>query len=457
MHGGQSFAFFDRDMADFFVDASDNEAYQACEAFIYNLNSMHSRAGSQVPFSSLNIGTDMSDAGRKVTKNILLAYKAGLGKGENPIFPNIIFKVKDGVNGQVGDPNYDLFKLACEVAAIKLNPTFSFMDASLNKQYTGDSEVAYMGCRTRVIANINGSETTDKRGNLSFTTLNLPRLAIESKGSIEKFFTLLEIKSNLIFEQLNHRYNVQKKLLVRDMPFIMGQGLYLDSEKLSQNDNIEESIKHGSMSIGFIGLAETLIALTSKHHGEDDEVYKLGLNIIKTMRDFCDRETIKRKLNIVLLATPAEGLSGRFLRIDRKQFGIIPGVTDKDYYTNSFHIPVGYKISWFKKIMLEGVFHKFCNGGHITYIEADSPFINNTEALINIIKHMKDCDVGYGGLNFPVDFCCSCNYSGVYPKDCPSCGSEDINRVRRITGYLSTINMFNSAKKSELKDRGTHI
>jgi len=457
MHGGQSFAFFDKDMAEFFVDANDNEAYQACEALIYNLNSMHSRAGAQVPFSSLNIGTDMSDAGRKVTKNILLAYKAGLGKGENPIFPNIIFKVKDGVNVEPGDPNYDLFKLACEIAGTKLNPTFSFMDSSFNKQYTGDAEVAYMGCRTRVIGNINGPETTDKRGNLSFTTLNLPRLAIKAKGSIEKFFTLLESKSNLIFDQLNHRYDIQKNLLVRDMPFIMGQGLYLDSNKLDYNDKIEESIKHGSMSIGFIGLAEALVSLTGKHHGEDTDVYELGLSIIKLMRKFCDNETIKRKLNFVLLATPAEGLSGRFLRLDKKQFGIIPGVTDKDYYTNSFHIPVGYNIGWFSKIMLEGSFHKYCNAGHITYIESSSPFLYNTEAVINIIKYMKECDVGYGGINFPVDFCRSCNYSGVYPKECPSCSSEDINRVRRITGYLSTINMFNSAKKSELKDRGTHI
>lgn len=456
MFGGQSFAFFDRDIAPFVTHASDDDVYQAMEALIYNLNSMHSRAGAQVPFSSLNVGTDTSEEGRRVTKNLLLAYEKGLGKGENPIFPNIIFRVKEGVNFNPGDPNYDLFKLAIRVAAQRLNPTFSFMDSSFNKPY-GD-QVSYMGCRTRVISNRRGPAVTEGRGNLSFTTVNLPRLAIKAEHNLMKFYQSLSDMFDLACEQLYHRYKVQAKLKVKDLPFLMGQGLYLDSDKLSLDDTIEEAIKHGTLSVGFIGLAETLIALLGHHHGESSEAQVLGEEIVAFMRDKIDKACEKYDLNYTLLATPAEGLSGRFVKLDRREYGVIPGVTDKEYYTNSFHIPVDFPISAFDKIKLEGVYHKYTNAGHISYVEFSAPPINNLGAMEDIIRHMKNCDMGYAGINFPVDFCESCGYSGVIDTDnCPVCGNVSIRRVRRITGYLSTVDRFNDAKLAELKNRVRHI
>ncbi len=455
MHGGQAFPFFDTDIAHFVRDADENETYQAMEAFIYNLNSMHSRAGAQVPFSSLNIGTDTSPAARKVVRNLLLAYEKGLGRGENPIFPNIIFRVKEGINLNEEDPNYDLFKLAIRVASRRLNPTFSFMDSSFNRQY--GTEVSYMGCRTRVIGNINGPEISEGRGNLSFTTLNLPRIAIKAGTNIDKFYKELDKILDLSIKQLYHRFTVQARLKVKDMPFLMGQGLYINSKGLKPNDTIEEVIKHGTLSVGFIGLAETLKALVGKHHGESADANELGLQIVEFMRKKMDEATREYKLNFTLLATPAEGLSGRFVRIDRREYGEIPGVTDGEYYTNSFHIPVGHKISIFDKISIEGAYHKYCNAGHITYVEFPSPPIHNLEAIETVIRHMKDSDIGYAGINFPVDYCMSCSYTGVINKDeCPMCGSIDIKRVRRITGYLSTVERFNDAKQAELRDRVCH-
>jgi len=456
MHGGQSFAFFDRDIAPFVGDASDFEIYQAMEALIYNLNSMHSRAGAQVPFSSINIGTETSEPARRVVKNLLLAFEAGLGKGENPIFPNIIFRVKEGVNFNPGDPNFDLFKLAVRVASKRLNPTFSFMDSSFNSQY--GTQVGYMGCRTRVIANRRGPEVTDSRGNLSFTTINLPRLAIKAERNLENFYRKLSGVMDLAIRQLYHRYTVQAKLKVKDMPFIMGQKLYLDSEHLEPDDHIEEAIKHGTLSVGFIGLAEALTALTGRNHGEDEESQALGLEIVAFMRSVIDKACDEYNLNYTLLATPAEGLSGRFVELDSKEFGLIPGVTTKDYYTNSFHVPVDLPISAYDKIGLEAPYHKYCNAGHISYIEMASPPAHNPEAVEAIIRHMRDCDMGYGGINFPVDFCTSCSLMGVINEDtCPRCGSASIRRVRRITGYLSTTDRFNDSKLSELRDRVTHI
>lgn len=455
MHGGQSFAFFDRDIAPYVEDADDNETYQAMEALIYNLNSMHSRAGAQVPFSSLNLGTETSEAARKVTRNLLLAYEAGLGRGENPIFPNIIFRVKEGINLNPGDPNYDLFQLAIRVAARRLNPSFSFMDASFNQEY-GD-QVSYMGCRTRVIANKNGPAITDGRGNLSFTTINLPRIAIKAERNIDKFYQLLGETMDLCFRQLYHRYRIQAKLKVKDMPFVMGQGLYMGSEALKPDDPVEEAIKHGTLSPGFIGLAEALVALTGKHHGDSEESQALGLEIISFMRRKVDQEADRTNLNFTLLATPAEGLSGRFVGLDRKEFGIIPGVTDKEYYTNSFHVPVSYPISIYDKISLEGAYHKFCNAGHISYVEMSSPPLHNHEAVEAIIRHMKESDMGYAAINFPVDFCTGCSLTGVINQEhCPRCESTDIRRVRRITGYLSTVDRFNDAKVAELNDRVIH-
>ncbi|MEG1500634.1 MAG: anaerobic ribonucleoside-triphosphate reductase, partial [Clostridiales bacterium] len=455
MHGGQSFPFFDRDLAPFMEGADEEEVFQAMEALIYNLNSMHSRAGAQVPFSSLNIGGDISANGRSVSRNLLLAYEKGLGHGENPIFPNIIFRLKEGVNLNPGDPNRDLFELAMRVASKRMNPTFSFMDSSFNSQY--GNEVSYMGCRTRVMANRKGPQITEKRGNLSFTSINLPRLALHAKGDIDIFYRLLNNMLELTARQLFHRYRVQANLKVKDMPFLMGQHLYLDSDDLKDDDIIEKAIRHGTLSIGFIGLAETLMALTGKTHDQDPQSNQLGHQIISHMRRRCDEFSEEYDLNYTLLATPAEGLSGRFLNIDREEFGLIEGVTDHDYYTNSFHVPVYHALSVFDKIAVEGAYHKYCNAGHISYVEMASPPMDNPEALETIIRHMKDCDMGYAGINFPIDFCLDCHYQGVFSGDCPACGSQDINRIRRITGYFSTIERFNDSKKAELSERVSHF
>ncbi|NLW45402.1 MAG: anaerobic ribonucleoside-triphosphate reductase [Syntrophomonadaceae bacterium] len=455
MFGGQSFPFFDRDLAPFVENASDEETYQAMEALVYNLNSMHSRAGAQVPFSSLNLGSDTSEAGRRVTRNLLLAYEAGLGRGENPIFPNIIFRVKEGVNLNPEDPNHDLLLLAMRVAAKRMNPTFSFMDSSFNKEY-GD-EVAYMGCRTRVIANIHGPAVTERRGNLSFTTINLPRLALRAKGSLGEFYRLLESTVWLACEQLHHRYRVQAALKVKDLPFVMGQHLYMGSEGLGLCDPIEEAVKHGTLSVGFIGLAETLVCLTGKHHGESDDSQAIGISIVQFMRQLVDRAAEQFNLNYTLIATPAEGLSGRFIAMDRERFGVIPGVTDGKYYTNSFHIPVDYDISLFEKMTKEGPYHKYTNAGHISYVEFPAPPVHNGEAIQSIVNHMRNCDMGYAGINFPIDFCESCGLLGVIDQEkCPKCGGDEIKRVRRITGYLSTVDRFNDAKIAELKNRRPH-
>lgn len=455
MHGGQSFAFFDRDMAPFVENISDAETYQAMEALIYNLNSMHSRAGAQVPFSSLNVGAETSEAARRITRNLLLAYEKGLGMGETPIFPNIIFRVKEGVSYNPTDPNYDLFQLAIRVASQRLNPTFSFMDSSFNKEF-GD-QVSYMGCRTRVIANRLGPSTSDGRGNLSFTTLNLPRLAIKAQQDINKFYQNLDAAIELAAEQLYHRYSVQAKLKVRDMPFLMGQNLYMDSENLKDNDAIEPAIKHGTLSIGFIGLAETLTSLIGQHHGMSQEAQTLGEEIVAHMRKRADELSERYNLNYTLLATPAEGLAGRFVKLDREEYGSINGVTDKEYYTNSFHVPVSYPISIYDKIRIEGVYHKYANAGHISYIEFNSPPKHNLDAAENALRAMKEANMGYAGINFPIDFCNTCGHSGIIDTTCPVCSSTEIRRVRRITGYLSTVDRFNDAKLTELQQRYAHL
>jgi len=455
MHGGQSFPFFDTDMAPFVERSDEEEVFQAMEALIYNLNSMHSRAGAQVPFSSINVGADTSEGARKVTRNLLLAYEKGLGHGENPIFPNVIFRLKEGVNLNPGDPNRDLFELAMRVTSRRMNPTYSFMDASFNKKF--GTEVSYMGCRTRVIANRRGPEITERRGNLSFTSINLPRLAIQAKGDLDIFYRLLDNVMELTARQLYHRYRLQAALKVRDMPFLMGQHLYLGSENLKENDSIEEAIKHGTLSIGFIGLAEALTALIGSHHGESAEAGRLGHEVVSYMRKKVDEFADIYDLNYTFLATPAEGLSGRFLYLDRKEYGLLPGVTDKEYYTNSFHLPVSFPISIFDKISIEGPYHKYCNAGHISYIEMANPPLDNLEGIETVLRQMKESDMGYAGINFPIDFCLECNHQGVYPDSCPSCGSDYISRVRRITGYFSTIERFNDSKKQELKERVPHI
>ena len=430
MFGGQSYGFFDFDMASFMENADDKEVFQAMEALIYNLNSMHSRAGAQVPFSSLNLGLDTSNAGRKVIKNILLAYENGLGHGENPIFPNIIFRLKKGINMQEGDPNYDLFKLAIKVAAKRMNPTFSFMDSSFNKDYNG--EVAYMGCRTRVIADRHGKDITTGRGNLSFTTINLPRIAIKSNKNIDIFYKDLKNIIELVGEQLYHRYQVQSNLHISDLPFLMGQGIYINSETLGPDDTIKNVIKHGTLTVGFIGIAETLVALTGHHHGETEESCKLGEEIVAFMRKETDALADKYDLNYTLIATPAEGLSGRFINIDKKEYGVIKNVTDKTFYTNSFHIPVNFNINAYEKMRIEGKFHKYTNAGHISYVEFSSPPINNLDAVEDLLKYMLECDCGYVGINFPIDYCANCGYLGVINElYCPKCDSENFRKIKR--------------------------
>ena len=410
---------------------TDRATYQAMGALVHNLNTMHSRAGAQVPFSSINYGTDTTPEGRMVIRNILLAEDAGLGNGETPIFPIHIFKVKEGINYNEGDPNYDLFKLACRVSAKRLFPNFSFLDAPFNLQYykPGDynSEVAYMGCRTRVMSNVYDPtrEVTCGRGNLSFTSINLPRIAINAHGNVEWFFEELERKVDLVIEQLLERFKIQAAKKVRNYPFLMGQGVWLDSDKLSPDDKVGEVLKHGTLTIGFIGLAECLKALIGKHHGESKEAQNLGLEIVGYMRKRMDEESKKTGPNFSLIATPAEGLSGRFVRIDQKKYGIIPGVTDRDYYTNSFHIPVYYEINAFEKIRLEAPYHALTNGGHISYIELDGDPLKNLDAFEAVVRCMKESGVGYGSINHPVDRDPVCGYTGIIDEVCPRCGRRD--------------------------------
>ncbi len=443
--------------------------YQAMEALIHNLNTMNSRAGAQTPFSSINYGTDTTPEGRMVIENVLLAEEAGLGNGETPIFPIHIFKVKEGVNYNKEDPNYDMFKLACRVSAKRLFPNFAFLDAPYNLQYykPGDyrTEIAYMGCRTRVIGNEYDPtrEIVTGRGNLSFTSINLPRLAIKANGDIDKFFTLLNNMMDLTIEQLTDRFAIQCQKKVRNYPFLMGQGVWLDSEGLGPDDSVAEVLKHGTLSVGFIGLAETLKALIGKHHGESAEAQELGLKIIQTMRDRTDLESKKTGLNFSVLATPAEGLSGRFVRMDRERYGVIPGVTDRDYYTNSFHVPVYYPIRAVDKIRLEAPYHALTNGGHISYVEMDGDPVQNVAAFEKVIRCMKEAGIGYGSVNHPVDRDPCCGFTGIIGDSCPQCGrtehSSDVGfeRIRRITGYLvGTLDRFNDAKRAEEHDRVKH-
>lgn len=425
------------------IKLTERETYQAMEALIHNLNSMQSRAGAQVPFSSINYGTGTQPEHRMIMKNVLLATDAGLGGGETPIFPVQIFKVKDGINTKKGDPNYDLFELACKVSAKRLFPNFSFLDAPYNAQYYKpghpETEVALMGCRTRVVSNYydKTKEIIPGRGNLSFTTINLPRLAIEAHGSISKFFESLDKMIYMVFDQLMDRFEIIAKKQVLNYPFLMGQGVWVDSDRLNPEDTIEDVIKNGTMSVGFIGLAECLVALIGKHHGESKEAYDLGYKIIKHMRDLTDKHTVDTGLNFSLFSTPAEGLSGRFVKIDKRLYGSIPGVTDREYYTNSFHVPVYYEISAADKIKIEGPFHALCNAGSISYIEMDGDLTKNVEAFKNVILYMKECGVGYGSINHPVDRCPVCNYVGIIGDVCPRCGRKDgegvsIERLRKL-------------------------
>lgn len=451
------------------LEETDKATYQAMESLLHNLNTMHSRAGAQTPFSSINYGMDTSTEGRMVMKNMLLVTETGLGNGETAIFPIQIFRVKEGINFNPGEPNYDLFKLACRVSAKRLFPNFSFQDATYNLKYydesNPDTEISYMGCRTRVMGNVHDKtrEITPGRGNLSFSSINLPRIAILANKNIDWFFRELDSKIDMVAAQLMERFEIQAKKKVQNYPFLMGEGVWIDSENLNYNDEVREVLKHGTLSMGFIGLAETLKALLGVHHGESEIAQNLGVDIISHMRNRLDKLAQETGMNYTLLATPAEGLSGRFVRMDQARFGSIEGITDRDYYTNGFHVPVYYPISAFKKIQIEAPYHALTNAGHITYVELDGDPSTNLDAFEKVIRYMKSQNIGYGSINHPIDRDPVCGYNGIIGDTCPKCGRKEedgdvrFHRIRRITGYLvGTLDRFNNAKRSEVRDRVKH-
>ena len=450
------------------VKETERATFQAMEAAIHNLNTMHSRAGAQTPFSSINYGMDVSPEGRLVVKSVLLAQERGLGNGETPIFPIHIFRVKKGINYNPEDPNYDLFKLAIRVSAKRLFPNFSFQDAPFNMQFykegKPETEVAYMGCRTRVMANHYDptQEVSYGRGNLSFTSINLPRLGINAHGDINRFFSDLDRVVDLCIEQLLERFEIQARKKMRNFPFLMGAHVWIGSENLQPDDEVREVLKHGTLTIGFIGLAETLLALTGEHHGESERAQNLGLSIVSHMRDRMKAASEATGLNFSVIATPAEGLSGRFVHMDRERYGTIEGITDREYYTNSFHVPVYYRLSAFKKIQIEAPYHALTEGGHITYVELDGDPVRNLDAFETIIRAMCEAGIGYGSVNHPIDRDPICGYTGVIDKICPHCQREEtesqpFERIRRITGYLvGTLDRFNNAKLAEVQDRVKH-
>ncbi|SHK27466.1 ribonucleoside-triphosphate reductase class III catalytic subunit [Anaerobranca californiensis DSM 14826] len=497
-HGGQSVSALDRDLAPYVEltfekyvkllneleysknidekawELTEKDVDQAMQGIVYNLNTMQSRAGAQVPFTSINFGLDTSRAGRAITKYLLLNFEKGLGKGETPLFPNLVFSMAKGINKEPQDPNYDLRLLAHRVSCTRLFPNYSNQDSSFNAPFFRRKDnpqiIGYMGCRTRVIANVAGEEVTDGRGNLSFTSINLPRIAIEANKDLNKFFDILKEKFILVKNQLLERYEIQRNKKVKEFPFLMGQKLYYNSDHLSSEDTIEDAIKNGTLSIGFIGLAETLVALIGKHHGESEEAQELGLRIVSTLNSWCQLESQKHGLNFTLLATPAEGLSNRFVDIDRQRFGVIKGVTDKEWYTNSFHIPVEYKISAYEKIKIESAYNKFTPAGHINYVELDSAPIGNIAAFEQLVNAAFENDCGYFSVNFPVDQCLgeNCDYIGIITEEgCPKCQSKKIRRIRRVTGYLGIYeesldgvnkdSFFNKGKYYEVKNRTSHV
>lgn len=489
-HGGQSYQAFETDLAPFVAksyarnltalreltpekslpeletlawEKTDKDTYQAAEAFIHNLNSLHSRSGGQVPFTSINYGTDTTPEGRLVVKNLLKATMRGLGNGETPIFPIQIMKLKSGVNLYPGEPNHDLYQLALETTGKRLFPNFSFLDAPFNEALYDpkhpDTEVAYMGCRTRVMQNRHGEDTSVGRGNLSFTSLNLVRIALLS-GDQEQFFTRLEEIVQLTIRQLMDRYRYQCSQSPASFSFLFGQRLWMESSRLDEGADMADVLKHGTLSIGFIGLAECLTVLTGAHHGESEDARELGLTIVQKLRAWCDEASDTYDMNITLIGTPAEGLSGRFVKRDQVDFGTIPGVTDRAYYTNSFHVPVHYSCRIADKITIEAPFHALTNAGHISYIEVDGAVSGNLEAMDAIIRHMAASGIGYGSINHPVDRCLYCSHTGPIENTCPTCGNDDpdkIERIRRITGYLvGSMSRWNPAKTAEEAARVKH-
>ena len=483
-HGGQSYPMFDFDLAPFVEKTFQRQlkkihdvvpkwsnrrkrayamsetyemTYQACEAFIHNTNSMHSRGGGQVPFISINYGTDTSMFGRMLIRALLEATRAGLGKGETPIFPIQIFKIKAGVTLNATDPNYDLFQLAAEVTGKRLFPNFAFLDAPFNQsaEDTPDGEVAYMGCRTRVLENRQGRASVVGRGNLSFTSLNLVRLALMTQ-SLDRMFEAVTTYTTLICEQLLERYHYQANRTADEFTFLY-RHIWRGGETLAGSDRVEPVLRQGTLSVGFIGLAEALIVLTGQHHGESELAHGIGQALIRLIRTIADQYGEKTGLNFSVLATPAEGLSGKFTVADKEQFGVIERVTDKPYYTNSFHLPVGTNVTIREKIRLEAPFHALCNGGHITYVETDGALAENPEAIEDIVRLMAESGIGYGSINHPIDRCLTCRTEQTMEQACPVCGGEEIERIRRITGYLvGTMDRWNPAKRAEEQDRVKH-
>ena len=409
----------------------EEETHQAMEALIHNFNTLHSRAGAQVPFSSINYGMDTSPEGRLATREVLNAIDAGLGNGETPIFPISVFQLKSGVNYNVDDPNYDLFRLACKVSAKRLFPNFVNIDAPYNLQYykPGDynSCVATMGCRTRVMSNVNGREESGSRGNFAFTTINLPKLALEAKGDVEKFFALFDKYITLCHDYLLFRLKTIEEKHVYNFPFLMGQGVWMDSEKLKPTDKIKDVLKHASYSIGFCGLAECLVALIGKHHGQSDDAQQLGLKIVKHLRERTDDYTKREKRNWTTFGTPAESTAGQFQRSNRKIYGNIKGVTDRPYMTNSSHVPVYFPICAGEKIRIEAPYHAICNAGHIAYIEMDGDPTKNLSAFEALVRAMHDANMGYFSINHPVDRDPVCGYTGIIANECPHCHRKEVS------------------------------
>lgn len=431
--------------------------HQAMQGIVFNLNTMHSRAGSQVPFSSINLGIPYTRDAALVCEAFLEEYEKGLGKGEQPIFPNIIFRVKEGINREAEDPYHYLYQLACRVASKRMNPTFMNIDADFNKEFYDKGYMpATMGCRTYLMKNVNGEPGCKGRGNIAPVTVNLPRIAIESGKSTDKFFEILQQRLSLAKEALLNRYGVLKNLKVKDLPFVAGQGLLKGSEGLKEDDSIEPILKQGTWGIGFIGLAEALIALTGKHHGESEEARELGLKIVGFIRQYTDRLVEETNLNWSCYATPAEGLSGKFIKNDKKIYGLIKDVTDKDYYTNSYHIPVKYPISIKDKIDIEAPYHKLCNAGHISYIEVDDR--PSPETIMDILNYAyRETNISYIGINFHIRYCKECgNYLLSHEVTCPNCKVNNIQGISRVTGYLSLDERFGPGKYEERRDRISH-
>lgn len=462
----------DANFQQFAINQTVHRVHQAMEALVHNLNEIHSRGGNQVVFSSLNYGTDTSAEGRCVIRELLNTTYRGVGNGSTAIFPIQILKIKDGVNKKPGDPNYDLYQLACKVTAKRFFPNFLNLDASFNKDEAWnpedprrfEHEVATMGCRTRVYENRHGEKTSIGRGNLSFSTMNLPGLALsvmhiqDQAERINTFFSKLSKLTDVTIKQLLKRYEFQCEALAKQFPLLMS-GMWIESEKLQPTDKVAPVLKHGTLGVGFIGLAECLIALIGKHHGESAEAQRLGLSIVGSIKNQVDICSKKYNLNFSVLATPAEGLSGKFTKKDRKKYGVVPGVTDKDYYTNSNHVPVYYHCSAKHKAAVEGPYHELTRGGHIFYVELDGDATHNVQAIDDIVKLMDKYNLGYASVNHNRNRCLACGYEDASNdlQVCPQCGSNNIDRLQRITGYLvGTTDRWNDGKLAELKDRVTH-